>query len=327
MPDNQDKMLDWEDYDDKSSTYTALRKPVGLEDMLTFFSDGGRKDTKAMVLLDAGCGTGNYTVEFVRRASFKFIHAGDFNGGMLKEAKANLAAIPEMKAERKEKAVEFSRLNICDMKQIKDNSLDCSINCQVIHHLPKNQDVTAEMESQPGYAGPFRFERVREACKEWHRVLKPGSGKFVMNFVTHHQQMNTVWWGELIEGGVRRWQANAPDQEDIRDALIAAGFHPEDIEFRPVIANPFENAAGESLYDDELFLNPETFLDVQNFRRSDSTFTLATEDELVAAVERVKMMRDEGTLAEWFKSKEAYRARVGMTTNVYVTKGESGRKS
>lgn len=330
------EMEDWEDYDDKSKTYTAMRQPVGLQHMLHFFGKGDSTDCSGLVLLDAGCGTGNYLVQMVDK--FAKIHAGDFNGGMLSEAKANLfneervdneacRNFRSLSKDEQAELVKIAHLNICDMNSLPSNTFDCSINCQVIHHLPKNQDITPEMEA----AGKgLRYESVHAACREWYRVLKPG-GKFCMNFVTHHQQMNGVWWGELIAEGVSRWQANAPDQCDINNALLAAGFKEEDIKFeavRPLDEKTLEDIPadklaaghGECLYNPENFFNVENFIDIQNFRRSDSTFTLATEEELAAAVGRVKKMKADGTLQAWFELKEKVRAEIGQTTMLYVTK-------
>ena len=50
--------------------------------------NGGGAPTLA--LLDAGCGTGNYTCHLA--GSFASVRAGDINEGMLREAKRNLLA-------------------------------------------------------------------------------------------------------------------------------------------------------------------------------------------------------------------------------------------
>ena len=286
--------VDWENYDDICSTYTKQRRVVGLDDMLRFFAP-----TADTTLLDAGCGTGNYICALMGR--FGYIRAGDFNAGMLRIAEARYRQIPPSPQKTR---VDFAKLNICNMQEIAAESFDCAINCQVIHHLPKING---------------RFEAAERACREWYRVLKPG-GKMVINFVTHEQQMDGVWWGELIPDAVRQWQANAPDRDDLRAALVSAGF--TDVTFVPVLPKHEDNrcVANESLYDDALYLEPMNFLDIDTFRRSDSTFALATKHELAAAVRRVQDMADAGVLRTWFLTKDRAREQIGMTTNAYITK-------
>ena len=284
------------DYDDISTTYSADRKAIGVDLMRRYFFGvkGNGGGAPILTLLDAGCGTGNYTCALA--GSFASVHAGDINEGMLREAKRNLLAKSSEDGGSADlvKKVEFSLLDISAM-QFDDASFDCAINCQVIHHLPRDEN----------------FAALRKACAEWHRVLKPG-GKFCMNFNTHRQQLEGVWWGELIPAAVAEWQSKAPDLEDVKAALLAAGFAEDNIRCEPVI--------GESLYDDALYLEPKNFLDINKFSRSDSTFALASEDELTAAVARVKSMEDAGTLHAWFLEKESHRAKIGMTTMVYATK-------
>ena len=188
------------------------------------------------------------------------------------------------------------------MRNLKDATFDCAINTQVVHHLSNESD----------------FAALRAACKEWHRVLKPG-GKLVINFVTHRQQKDGVWWGELVPDAIAAWQAKAPDQKDIEAALCAAGFAKEHVTFEAV--TPLRADTTESLYNDAVYMDPNNFLDIEEFRRSDSTFALSTDDEIAAAVQRVRTMRDEKTLNAWFLEKEKVRRSIGMTTNAYAIKG------
>jgi len=295
--DNTSTFRDWENYDDICSTYTKQRQFVGFDEMIDFF-----KPTNNMSLLDAGCGTGNYTCRMINH--FGYIHAGDFNTGMLRIAKA------QTQSKQLNTPVNFSQLNICDMQEIADESFDCVINCQVIHHLPK----TTDQNQTP-------FNAVKQACSEWYRILKPG-GKLVINFVTHEQQMEGVWWGELIQDAVKRWQDNAPDKSDIQTALISAGFDETDITFEPILPKYDGKRCimNAILYDESLYSNPENFLDIDTFRRCDSTFALAKDNELVRGVHRVQEMVNNGTLENWYQEKEEIRKRIGMTTNAYVIK-------
>lgn len=79
----------YEDYDDKDSTYTALRRAIGWEKELDHFR-GNCVPLNKQRLFDAGCGTGNYTVQFAKAGVFDEIFAADINGSMLQQAKKNV---------------------------------------------------------------------------------------------------------------------------------------------------------------------------------------------------------------------------------------------
>jgi len=106
-----------------------------------------------------------------------------------------------------------------------------------------------------------------------------------------------MWWSELIPKAMKKWNPRSPDEAKMREILTAAGF--TKIRCEPLLE--------EFLYDPELYLNPENFLDIENFRRSDSTFNLVTDEELQAAVARVYNMQMQGTLQAWFQQREQAR--------------------
>ena len=62
------------------------------------------------------------------------------------------------------------------------------------------------------------------------------------------------------------------------------------------------------------------FLDIDTFKRSDSTFALATDNELIQAVNRVQDMLSKDILDNWYEERNNLYKKIGMTTNVCVTK-------
>ena len=312
---NMDPVKDcasYENYDDKSSTYNSLRKPVGIRRLMRYLAQEG--DTHSKALLDAGCGTGNYTVPLARY--FEHVHAVDANDGMLEQLRSRLSDSSN---------IHVSRGNVCSLESIADESVDCCISCQVIHHLP----------------GAGDFAALKAACGEWYRVLRPG-GRLVVNFTTHRQHVDGMWWAELVPDALNRWKANAPDKADLEASLALAGF--KDIAFEALLTptlsdsvrcssfssdknsmekEDFEFGLEEhvSLYGDSLYMNPSELCDrPEVFSRSDSTFSLVTPEELRAAVTRAKDMRADGSLNAWFDSREALRREIGMTTHAYAIK-------
>lgn len=73
--------MEFENYDVTSTNYVNKRRPIGLDVIEKEFKD----NFKDIVLLDAGCGTGNYT--FALADKVKSIYCFDFNEGMIKQAK------------------------------------------------------------------------------------------------------------------------------------------------------------------------------------------------------------------------------------------------
>ena len=165
----------YENYDDKSSTYTALRRPLASKLIARHISGGDHKDAdlSSIYLLDSGCGTGNYTVEFLKSFGLKHVHCTDYNDAMVDVARKNVeAALEEMKFSSPTKsegpttcdsdqspdidsaptspvvtlksnvpAVTFSSDNVCDMTdRFATATFDAVINNQVVHHLRPDQN-------------------------------------------------------------------------------------------------------------------------------------------------------------------------------------------
>lgn len=292
----------FEVYDEKASTYTSLRRPIGVErEAAHFLSDPALKDMASggmplaahgLRLLDSGCGTGNYSRELIAAFGFREVHCSDYNGAMVQEAQKNIVERANAAGISADK-VTFSTDNICDMPAMKSEYYDCVCNNQVVHHLRPDND----------------FSDLRAACKEWYRVLKPG-GCIAINLTPGENQRIGMFWAELIPEANAICGARMPTVETMTSALQGAGF-------ADVIAEPlFE----EVLYDPELYFKPENLLDWDRFMRSDSTFNLVEPAEKERALARMRQMLEEGTLAAWFAKKEEERLQVGQSVTVFARK-------
>jgi hypothetical protein len=103
----------------------------------------------------------------------------------------------------------------------------------------------------------------------------------------------------------------APSMTKMGECLRLAGF--EHVVFEP-LQHPI-------LYDPHLYNNPVNYLDIDNFSRSDSTFSLCPPGEWEKGVERIRKMKEAGELERWFEQKEEERKRCGgQTINVYAVK-------
>lgn len=69
--------MEFENYDVTSKNYISKRVAIGIN----IIKEELGPDSKNKVLLDAGCGTGNYTFQLAD--SVKEVYCFDFNQGML----------------------------------------------------------------------------------------------------------------------------------------------------------------------------------------------------------------------------------------------------
>lgn len=313
----------YESYDEKASTYTALRRALAAKRIAQFISghaegvDGpGSTDLSNIHLLDSGCGTGNYTVEFIKEAgehvyNLKKAHCTDFNMSMVKEAWNNVKQLSASDAAKTSVEdgkllpnlktasgadISFSVDNVCDMPAMETGKYDAVINNQVIHHLRPDND----------------FSDLKAACKEWYRVLRAG-GRISINFSPPVCVQIGMWWAECIPDAFSAWEKRAPTVETMRNALEEAGFEAGSVRF--------EHIYDEILYDPALYFDLDGFVEKSEyFAKSDSTFALCKEGELAGAVEKIKKLKAEGQLEAWFERKNWQRKQVGQTVCVFALK-------
>jgi len=278
---------DYEDYWSKSKTYTALREPVGWEKQLAWFEGNPHVALAEQRLLDAGCGTGNYSCVFLPK--FQAVHLYDYNGGMLEEARKNVEEVLGTGDRAKAK---FEIGSITDLNA-PDASYDSICNNQVVHHLRPDND----------------FADLRDAAREFHRVLRPG-GRLCINFSTPSHNSHGFWWAELIPRGMGKINTKSPTEAKMKEVLSSAGF----------AEVHFEDLKEEIMYPPALYFNPENFLDPTKIRLSSSEFSLSDDQEMAEAEARVRRMKAEGSLGEWFAHKEEERKAKGQSVNVYAVK-------
>lgn len=132
---NTGAAAEFEDYHTVSSSYDNWRRPIGLESLeraLDAAAKGIGKETKALKLLDVGCGTGNY-IEWLKEKVGSCTGL-EFNPGMLSEA------IAKHKGDDRVKLFQGSAVNMDE--KLEPESFDIVIITQVLHHL------TLEMQNK-----------------------------------------------------------------------------------------------------------------------------------------------------------------------------------
>ncbi|MCP4173624.1 MAG: methyltransferase domain-containing protein [Fuerstiella sp.] len=281
-------MSQYANYALDSDSYDTTRIPVGLDTILACLARTATPLSQ-QVLLEAGCGTGNYL--HALHPHVGSLSGIDFSEGMLTQARRKL-----------DEQVGLTCGSILDMA-FEDESFD-GITCnQVIHHLEEGPSAADD----PSAWEPSQFPNMTQFTREAWRVLKPG-GAFVINATTHDQFRDGYWWAALIPTAVSRLVCRMPDFDQLQQILREAGFEIESVE--PELHGILQGSS---------YLDPEGPLK-EAWRAGDSTWSLVTETELADAQHRVEQMNSEGTIQAWLDEREQYRSKIGQTTFICARK-------
>ena len=274
------RSVDYEDYSATSVKYDDTRVTIGLEIIVGCLTNGRRLDQQ--VVLDAGCGTGNYLEALGDLIGFGY--GIDINAGMLEEAKRKLKPRSNITLDRGE----LTRL------PYDANFFDGIICTQVLHHL--------DGENKAGI-----FPNVRNMLAEFGRVLPPGAA-IILNTCAREQLFEAFWWADLIPEAVGRMAARMPSVDQTAEMLSEAGFS-----IGGVVASLYDVLQGPSYFDPEGPLKA-------SFRSGDSTWALVSDRELMRVVDRVRDMNRDGSIRAFLVEREERRRRVGQTTFIFGRK-------
>lgn len=272
-------MSSYENYSATSEHYDATRDAIGVEIVLGCLARSGRP-LADQVLLDAGCGTGNYSRALVEHVGC--IEAVDMNEGMLGVARAKLA-----QAEAGGR-IRFHRALIQRLP-LDDASVDGVMINQVLHHLADD----------PRAGWPA----TREVIAEFARVLRPG-GVLVVNCCSHEQLRRGWWLYALVEPAAERMVERFVPLAELEELMAACGLAPRG-RFVPTDAV----VQGASYFDARGPLDPA-------WRAGDSLWSTVTADELEAMETRVRELDARGELEAFVARQDADRVHIGQTTFV-----------
>ena len=276
-------MSHYEKYDNTAKNYDKTRLPIGVDIIQETFR---RSDTplEKQIILDAGCGTGNYAMALVKNVGKIFGLEG--NQAMLQEAEKKLKESSADNYELKQ--------GILPKLPLEDESVDGITINQVIHQL----DVEPE------------HPVLREFCQEAMRVLKKG-GSLIINTCSHEQLRDAIWYCEFIPLAVDRSVKRYPAVDLLVSMLADCGFR--DTRLTVPVEELF---FGESYTDLDGPSKTE-------WRDGDSLWALLSESELKVALEAHAQLRDSGKLPELFERSEKRRNQIGQTVFVSTRKTSS----
>ena len=282
-PEEEVELSSYEDYTQKSKNYDKTREPVGTEIAVGCLAHAGAPLDRS-VILDAGCGTGNYSramLDYVGR-----IEAVDMNPGMLEVAAQKLAE------PRSEGRISFHSARI-DELPFGDASFDGIMINQVLHHLPD--------DASQG------FPAHRLVFTEFARVLKPG-GVLVVNTCSQEQLRHGYWHYSLIPEAADALRARYVPLDELVEILVGCGFAYRG-RFAPVDA-PLQ---GDSYFDPRGPLTKE-------WRDGDSVWSLVSDDRLNQALSRIRKMDERGELNGYAARNDALRPHIGQATVLFASR-------
>jgi ubiquinone/menaquinone biosynthesis C-methylase UbiE len=277
-------MSSYENYTQKSKNYDKTREPVGTEISVGCFAHAPVSLNRA-VILDAGCGTGNYSramLDYVGR-----IEAVDMNSGMLEVAAQKLAEAKD------EGRISFHSARI-DELPFEDEYFDGVMINQVLHHLADD----------PTQAFPAH----RRVFAEFARVLKSG-GVLVVNTCSQEQLRHGYWHYSLIPEAADALRARYVPLDELAEILSDSGFAYRG-RFAPVDA-PIQ---GDSYFDPRGPLSKE-------WRDGDSIWSLVSKDRLERTISRVQDLDERGELEAYMARNDALRPHVGQAMVLFVSRG------
>ncbi len=266
----------YEDYQTTSQNYDSTRVPVGMDVVLGCLGTLG-KPLSELALIDAGCGTGNYSRVLVEHVGH--IEAVDLNAGMIEQAQGKLAS--EVEAGR----IRFQQGSI-DALPLDDQCADAIVINQVIHHL--------EDEGVSGYP------RHRKVFTEFARVIKPG-GILIINTCSREQLRKGYWYYDLIPEAVEKLALKYMEMDALKALLSECGFECRE-RYAPL----------DAVLQGETYFKPEGLLDPA-CRAGDSTFALLNDQELQTMESDLRAMVASETLEDYFREKDASRPAVGQS--------------
>jgi len=297
-------MSKYTNYDKVSQTYDNLRYATGVELITSIACGVIKKEPEEVVLLDAGCGTGNYSLGLLVNG-IGSVTMVDGSEGMLQKAKEKVQKFGSRVKEIKQ--------HFLPTLPYPDSSFDVITLMEVAHHLDTyhleddalTRDVTLDRKKKDGV---LKYPNLNQLIQEAFRVLKP-NGVFVID----HMFQNNIdaSWLSLAPKALSIYKQACIHESDLISMLRTHSF--DNIFF---VQRP-----GSSLTTTGLFGNPECVLDPK-FRNSLSKWQFVERSgELPGILELLNKKKEEGLLEEFVRDEVASLHRtVGESTLLFAQK-------
>ncbi len=276
-------MSRFENYTSTSENYDLTRRPVGMELILGALACGFRPLAEQIVL-DAGCGTGNYVAALAGKVGR--IEGVELNPGMLAVARAKLS---------NHAGVRLREGSILELP-FENGSIDGVVVNYVLHHLEEGSD--------PGFAA------TRRAVAECHRVLAPG-GSLIVQTCSPAQYRQGFWYSPLVPEAVDRALDRYIPLQLLEESMSEVGLHPGG-----------RLVALDEVLQGDAYLDPRGPMR-REWRDGDSNWAMVEEAELARAMCEIERMLADDSMDSFLAQREERRRQHGQATFVIGKKLQS----
>jgi len=271
------------DYNRIACTYDESRQPGGLELILRAF-DASSAPLPNMHVLDAGCGTGSYSLALAD-------HVGSVVG--IDRSQGMIARAREKMHETTGQApLSFTVGTMAEMP-FGNAAFDAIMVNQALHHL--------------GDGRADGFPAHEKAVREFARTLKP-DGVIVASTSSQEQCLQGFWFYNLIPEAARRLQKRFMPLPELARLLRKLGFRHVKQQILPTMV-----LQGDAYFDARGPLRDA-------WRNGDSAWSLATLGELEKALSTIRELDRLGQLEATMREWDAPRQRMGQVTFLYASR-------
>ncbi|XP_064645132.1 ubiquinone/menaquinone biosynthesis C-methyltransferase UbiE-like [Lineus longissimus] len=276
-------MSTFTDYNSVSTNYDYGREATGAEYYIGALLTRLEIPLKDIHVLDAGCGTGNYSKMLLDRGVGK-VTLLDGSEGMLAHAKKKCEG----------RGLAETKHHVLPTLPFPASSFDCVMFNNVLHHLES----------------PGEELQAPKALAEAFRVLKPGGLLIIFNLM-NHQFEKGFWFSRFLPAPMQRYKDGLPKTEIYLEALKSIGYDNEQVMV------PLNLLLAPKVYFDE-----EGPLK-QEFRSTHSFFSMTSPEELKQIQENLSELKRIGQLKDYVREMDRERVLVGQSCFFFATKPQT----
>lgn len=209
-------MSTYMNYEVAGKRYDEARVADGIEMMCKMLTVLTGKDMSQIDMLDVGCGTGNYSLGFLKHGC-KNLKMIDASSTMIENAKE--------KTKEYRKFVDIQKM-VLPKLEFPNESFDAVSIIQVLHHID-----SVALQSDKEVLSKEDYPNLIETFKQVFRVLRP-EGVLMLDTM-FEENIDSFWWTSLCPKAAKIMKRTRIKKEDLFEVLSEINFIDVTYIFRP----------------------------------------------------------------------------------------------